>query len=126
MSTILIVDDEYDIAQAIRGILEDEGHHVEVCSNGRHALQCINEKFSDTTFQLILLDVMMPFMSGLDLLKHLRDDKRFSQVPIVLMNNTDIKVSPSDYQWNDFLRKPFDCKTLLQVVNRFGKRDQEP
>jgi DNA-binding response OmpR family regulator len=119
MNSILVVDDEYDIAQAIRGILEDEGFEVEVCSNGRHALQCIKEK--DANFKLILIDVMMPFMSGLDLLKQLRSDRRFTKVPVVLMNNTELKVNQSEHQWDGFLRKPFDCKSLLNIVTRFTK-----
>jgi CheY-like chemotaxis protein len=117
MSSILVVDDEYDIAQAIRGILEDEGHEVDVCSNGREALQCVKEQSHD--FHLVLIDVMMPYMSGLDLLKQLRTDRRFAKVPVVLMNNTEIKVNQSDYQWNGFLRKPFDIQGLLKVVNHF-------
>lgn len=117
MTSILVVDDEYDIAQAIRGILEDEGFEVEVCSNGRHALQCIKEQ--DKKFQLILIDVMMPFMSGLDLLKQLRHDRRFAQVPVVLMNNTELKVNQDEHQWDGFLRKPFDCNSLIKTVNEF-------
>lgn len=117
MTSILVVDDEYDIAQAIRGILEDEGFEVEVCSNGRHALQCVKEK--DTSFQLILIDVMMPFMSGLDLLKQLRSDRRFAKVPVVLMNNTELKVNQDEHQWDGFLRKPFDCNSLVNTVTRF-------
>lgn len=120
MSSILVVDDEYDIAQAIRGVLEDEGFDVEVCSNGRHALQCVKEK--DQDFGLILIDVMMPFMSGLDLLKQLRTDRRFSKVPVVLMNNTELKVSQAEHQWDGFLRKPFDCSSLLKTVTDFTER----
>lgn len=117
MTSILVVDDEYDIAQAIRGILEDEGFAVEVCVNGRHALQCIKEK--DTSFQLILIDVMMPFMSGLDLLRQLRNDRRFAKVPVVLMNNTELKVNREEHGWDGFLRKPFDCNNLISTVNEF-------
>jgi DNA-binding response OmpR family regulator len=114
----MVVDDEYDIAQAIRGILEDEGHEVDVCSNGREALQCVKERNRD--FQLILIDVMMPYMSGLDLLKHLRADRRFARVPVVLMNNTEVKVNQSEYKWDGFLRKPFNIRSLLEVISRFS------
>lgn len=120
MTSILVVDDEYDIAQAIRGILEDEGFEVEVCSNGRHALQSIKER--NASFQLILIDVMMPFMSGLDLLKQLRSDRRFVNVPVVLMNNTELKVNQDEHQWDGFLRKPFDCSNLIRTVNEFTQR----
>lgn len=117
MTSIMVVDDEYDIAEAIRGILEDEGFEVEVCANGRHALQCIKEK--DASFQLILIDVMMPFMSGLDLLKQLRNDRRFAKVPVVLMNNTELKVNQDEHKWDGFLRKPFDCNSLIRTVTQF-------
>jgi CheY-like chemotaxis protein len=117
MTSILVVDDEYDIAEAIRGILEDEGFEVEVCANGRHALQCIKEK--DESFELILLDVMMPYMSGLDLLKQLRNDRRFAKVPVVLMNNTELKVNQDEHKWDAFLRKPFDCNSLIKTVTQF-------
>jgi DNA-binding response OmpR family regulator len=117
MSSILIVDDEYDIAHAICGILEDEGYEVKVCSSGSQALQCIRE--TEREIQLILLDVMMPLVSGLEVLKQLRADKRMSKVPVVLMNNTELKVNQADYQWNDVLRKPFACKSLLETVERY-------
>jgi CheY-like chemotaxis protein len=69
--------------------------------------------------QLILIDVMMPFMSGLDLLKQLRADRRFAKVPVVLMNNTELTVKQDEHQWEGFLRKPFDCSSPIKTVTRF-------
>jgi CheY-like chemotaxis protein len=112
---ILIIDDEYDILQALRGILEDEGYDVVACSNARDALGRIREIRPD----LCLVDVMMPYMSGFEVVNTLGDIPEVARVPVILMS----AVRPSaDKLANGrvrmFLQKPFDLDDLLDKVGQ--------
>jgi CheY-like chemotaxis protein len=108
---IVVVDDELDILYAVRGILEDEGYEVVACGSGRDALAAI----SAAPPSLILLDVMMPYMSGYEVLDTLKEMPGMDGVPVVMMS----AVEPKDKEgpkWKAFLRKPFNLDKLLSTV----------
>lgn len=108
---ILVVDDELDILYAVRGILEDEGYEVTACGSGREALSAL----SGDRPSLILLDVMMPYMSGYEVLESLRAMPGMADVPVVMMS----AVEPREAKgggWKAFLRKPFHLDKLLTTV----------
>ncbi len=113
MKTILVVDDERDLLTAVTGVLEDEGYGVIECSNGREALARLATQKPDAA----LIDVMMPVMSGLELVDVLRKDPRFKRLPIVIMS----AVEAADIDKNayaGFLKKPFKLKRLLQLLEQ--------
>ena len=111
MKTILVVDDEYDLLQTICATLELGGYHPVPAGNGRAALKMIGEVQPD----LVLTDVMMPYMSGYDFVTALRDLPQCKDVPTVLMSAIDPKQHP-DGQWDRVLAKPFTLEALLETV----------
>ena len=111
MKTILVVDDERDLLTAVAGVLEDEGYEIIECGNGRDALECLRKRRPD----LALIDVMMPFMSGTELVDHIHREPKLSGLPIVLMSaveNTEAKKLASA-----FLKKPFALAKLVSLVH---------
>ena len=68
MKTILVVDDEFDMASTLRAILEREGYRVETCADGREAIERVRASRPD----LILMDVMMPVLDGRETVRRLR------------------------------------------------------
>ena len=111
MKTILVVDDEYDLLQTICATLELGGYHPVPAGNGRAALEMIAEVQPD----LVLTDVMMPYMSGYDLVKAIRELPEGGGLPTVLMSAIDPRQHPEG-RWDRVISKPFTLETLLDTV----------
>lgn len=113
MRKICVVEDESSLSEMIRLNLELEGYDVTVFSTGTEAHEC----FSNTVeFDLILLDVMLPGYSGVDLCKQIRQR---SQVPILFLSakgTTSDRIEGLKAGGNDYLPKPFDLEELLLRV----------
>jgi|SRR5690625_271056 len=110
MTQILVVDDEVDIAEALRAVLEAEGYQVEIAVDGEQCLRLLREKQPD----LLLLDVMMPVVDGFGVLEQMHKDQL--QVPVVMMSAIRPDKRLADYGVEDFLKKPFQLETLLETV----------
>ena len=108
---ILVVDDEKLIVKGIRFSLEQDGMEVECAYDGEEALSMAREK----EFDLVLLDLMLPKMSGMEVCQQIRE---FSNVPIVMLTakNDDIdKIMGLEYGADDYITKPFN---ILEVKAR--------
>ncbi|MFY0527463.1 response regulator [Archangium gephyra] len=114
MKTLLVVDDEAGITEALNDLLSEEGFHVLVASHGKEALARMAEKRPD----LILLDYMMPVMDGRELLLALQGDAAHRDIPVLMMSAVPRSSLPLDCQPLAFLRKPFTIDRLLAEVNR--------
>lgn len=117
MSKILIVDDEPSIRSLVRDVLELEGHEIIEAPDGPTALAAVDSDDPD----LMVLDIMMPGMSGLDVLRTLRRERSGSDLPIILLT----AAADDDTTWagwtagaSVFLPKPFDPNHLLDWVER--------
>ncbi|MGV3494148.1 MAG: response regulator [Ramlibacter sp.] len=111
MKTVLVVDDEYDLLQTICATLELGGYRPVPAGNGRAALKMIAEVRPD----LVLTDVMMPYMSGYDLVAAIRRLPEGRNLPTILMSAIDPKQHP-DGHWDGVLAKPFTLERLLETV----------
>ena len=113
---ILVVDDNPDAITILRSALESRGYEVIVESNGPAALTAANSNLPD----LILLDVMMPEMSGMEVLQKLKEEPRTSQIPVILVTaktqDEDV-ISGYRYGADYYITKPFTTKQLLYGVN---------
>ncbi|MGE1111376.1 response regulator transcription factor [Priestia megaterium] len=110
---ILIVEDEEEIGSILKMELEHEGYQVKIKNNGRDGL----ETALSNEFDLILLDIMLPKMSGIEVLRKLR--KRENYVPIILLtarNSTLDKIMGLDHGANDYITKPFKTEELLARI----------
>ena len=113
---ILVVDDELDILHAVAGILEDEGYEVIACGSGREALAALSS-LSSLRPSLVLLDVMMPYMSGYEVLETLKAIPGMEGVPVILMSAVEPRQKDTKgARWKAFLRKPFHLDKLLSTV----------
>jgi DNA-binding response OmpR family regulator len=110
---ILIIEDEIQIARVLRIELEYEGYIVTEEHNGRDGLRAALE----TSIDLILLDVMLPELNGIEVLRRLR--KADNQTPVILLtarNMTLDKVTGLDQGANDYITKPYEIEELLARV----------
>jgi two-component system KDP operon response regulator KdpE len=117
---ILIVDDEPKIVRFISANLKSLGHETVSCTNGKEAL----ERIDDFDPDLLLLDIMMPHMDGFEVLQRLR---HFSNVPVIILtarsDSTD-KVRGLNLGADDYLTKPFSLDELFARVNAVLRRIQ--
>jgi two-component system alkaline phosphatase synthesis response regulator PhoP len=118
---ILIADDESDILEILQFNLEAEGYEVMTAKNGNEAL----EKAKSFSPSLIMLDVMMPGKSGIEVCKQLRINPAFSKTLIIFltaMNDDFTEVTGLEAGADDFLKKPIRPKVLMTKVNSLFRR----
>ncbi|HEC18029.1 MAG TPA: sigma-54-dependent Fis family transcriptional regulator [Gammaproteobacteria bacterium] len=111
---ILVVDDEPDICTSVRDILEDEGYTVAVAENGEAARQLVREKLPD----MVLLDIWMPDIDGISLLKEFSNELEMS-APVIMMSghgNVETAVEATRLGARDFIEKPLSLARLLHTV----------
>jgi len=110
---ILVVEDEAGIARILQLELEHEGYEVGLASDGKQGYEMINSG----EYQLVLLDVMLPKMSGIEVLRQIRQSGNL--IPIILLTARDTvpdKVSGFEHGANDYITKPFAVEELLARV----------
>lgn len=113
MRTVLVVDDEFGVAEVLQSILEDEGYRVATAINGKQALARLTELTPD----LIMLDYMMPIMDGTQTLAAIRKDSMFANIPVIMMSSLEeAAVRETCTGYNTFLRKPFRALAVLKLV----------
>lgn len=113
--TILIVDDEAGIRTSVRGVLADEGYRVLEAEDGRDALELIASEHP----RLVILDIWMPGMDGIELLRHIRDSHPGTPVIVISGHgNIETAVTATKLGAFDFIEKPFSLDGLLHVVDR--------
>lgn len=111
MKTVLVVDDEYDLLQTICATLELGGYRPVGVGNGRAAM----EQLALCRPDMVLTDVMMPYMSGYDLVAAIRKLPSGGDLPVVIMSAIDPAQHPHG-SWDAVLRKPFTLAGLLGAV----------
>ncbi len=115
MSTVLVVDDESEIRSSLRGVLGDEGLRVLEAQGGREALDIVRREHPE----LVLLDVWMPDIDGIELLRQLQSEPQRPQVVMISGHgNVETAVQATKLGAFDFIEKPFSIDALLQVVGR--------
>jgi len=112
-AAVLVVEDEHDIRETLREILEMEGYRVRCASNGKEALDALAEMPRP---RLILLDLMMPVMSGYELLQALHANDDLSTIPVTVVSAVGDRLAPGATR-AAVLRKPVDLETLLHAVD---------
>jgi UDP-3-O-[3-hydroxymyristoyl] N-acetylglucosamine deacetylase len=115
MATVLVVDDESEIRTSLRGVLGDEGLRVLEAEDGRGALHLVRRERPE----LVLLDVWMPEVDGIELLRSLQEEPDRPQVIMISGHgNIETAVQATKLGAFDFIEKPFSIDALLSVVNR--------
>ncbi len=116
MATILVVEDEFGIAEVLASALTDAGHNVLTAINGRHGL----ERLKESQPELVLLDFMMPVLDGPAMVRAMRTDPEARAVPIIIMSSLPESVIAEAVSgmYNGFIRKPFRLRVVNEMVNR--------
>lgn len=120
---ILIVEDERRLAKAVRRVLEEEGHTVDVAYDGEEGFAMAAEGDHD----VIVLDVMLPVMDGIEVCRKLRRNR--VDTPILLLTalgGVDDRVRGLDSGADDYLPKPFAFQELLARLRALGRRRVQP
>ena len=121
MSKLLLVDDDVELTELLSSLLTLEGFEVETANNGLEALQKLDE-----SHELVLLDVMMPKLNGLDTLKEIR---KVSNVPVMMLTarGEDIdRVLGLELGADDYLPKPFNDRELVARIRAILRRSVSP
>jgi two-component system NtrC family sensor kinase len=125
IETILIVDDSITNLNFLRVILEDEGYEILEAANGEKALKLLETKKPD----LILLDIMMPVMNGLEVCKRVKKDERLKEIPIIIISavtESSDKVEALQLGAVDYVTKPFQKDELLtRMTTHLSLREKE-
>ena len=114
--TILIIEDDADIRDALIGILGDEGYAATGVANGLEGLQYLRAKEAPA---LILLDLMMPVMNGWQFRAEQRGDPALASIPVVVISaDGNVRTKASTIEAAGFLKKPIELEVLLRVVQQ--------
>jgi DNA-binding response OmpR family regulator len=118
---ILIVEDETNLREGLVDLLRSEGHLVEAVADGEAAL----DRGSDPSIQLMLLDLMLPKLDGIEVCKRLRELRPDLQILMLTARGSeDEKVNGLDAGADDYVTKPFSLKELVARINALGRRAQ--
>lgn len=119
---ILLVEDEEYMAQAVAQVLEKNNYTVDLAHDGEYGLDCARSGIYD----IIILDIMLPGRSGLEILKILRQERIAAPVLLLTaMSETEDKVTGLDLGADDYLTKPFEMQELLARLRVLARRKQE-
>jgi DNA-binding response OmpR family regulator len=119
---ILVVDDDYELSDGLRAVLERLGHRVLQARDGQQGKQMVYQHHPD----LVILDMMMPKMGGYPVLEHFRDKKEAPPIIMITANEGSRHKAYAEYLGVvDYIRKPFAMERLLEAVER-GLSGQGP
>lgn len=116
--TAIVVEDDEEIRFLIEFILQNQGYHVTLAKDGNSALALLDNVSPPN---LVVMDIMLPFMDGLSLVKHLREKPAWKEVPVLMLT---AKTQEEDVLEavragaNDYLTKPFEPMELIKRVQR--------
>ena len=115
MKTIVIIDDEFGLADVLSATLADSGFRVHVAANGVQGLVLVREHTPD----LVLLDYMMPILDGPGVLRTMQADDRLATIPVVMMSSLpEASVRARCTGYVAFLQKPFAFEVLIDAVEK--------
>ncbi|MBI3038909.1 response regulator [bacterium] len=120
MAKILVIEDELNIARAVKDKLSHEGHHVELAYSGQQGLGFVKNQLVD----LIILDLLMPEMDGFEVIERLKADPTTKSIPIILLSV--LSEDPEDERFkrihpDGYLTKPYKGADLIKIVNKVLK-----
>jgi CheY-like chemotaxis protein len=115
MATVLVVDDEFGIAEVLESLLTDAGYRVVSAINGRQALV----RLAETRPDVVLLDFMMPLLNGAGVLRAMAADPAYRAIPVIMMSSLDEETIRQECDgFVAFLRKPFRATAVRDVIAR--------
>ncbi|MCR5266382.1 MAG: response regulator [Cyanobacteria bacterium RUI128] len=124
MKKVLIVDDEQDIVESLKFVLETEGYECFTAFNGEDGLKSAKELMPD----LILLDIMMPKINGYKISRLLKFDSKYKDIPIIMLtarSQEEDKLIGEETGANEYITKPFELDFVVGKVNEYLKETEQ-
>jgi len=120
---VLLVEDDADIRGAMAELLQDEGYDFILAEHGLDALEALDRQ----TPSLLLTDLLMPVMNGVELIARLRDEPRWADLPIVVMTAAGDRIIGVELESLNLpvLKKPVDVEDLAQMLARYSGASAE-
>lgn len=127
MSQILLVDDEVELTDALSRLLKREGYRVDVANDGEAALLAVQHQIGQgQLYDLLILDWMLPKLSGIEVCQELRSQSQLTPVLFLTAKDTlDDRVQGLDAGADDYLVKPFELRELLARVRALLRRSEQ-
>lgn len=127
MRHVLIIDDEKDIVESVEYNLAKEGYKISKAYDGINGLEAVHKKLPD----LVILDLMLPGMSGIEICKAMKADQKTASIPVIMLTakgeETD-KIVGLEVGADDYMTKPFSIRELTAriktILKRYGKKNE--
>lgn len=122
---VLVADDDPAILRLVKTIVEKEGYIVQTARDGREAYKLLT---SGETFSAAIFDVVMPYIQGTELVKHMQSEKRLMRIPVIMMTAEQNPRLPSESFASGavaFLPKPFTTVQLQTMLRMFVQKNSE-
>jgi len=127
MKSILVIDDEKDIVESIEYNLSKEGYKVSKSYDGMNGLEAVHKKMPD----IVILDLMLPGMTGIEVCKAMRSDPKTASIPVIMLTakgEEADKIVGLEVGADDYMTKPFSIRELAArikaVLKRSGKKEE--
>jgi DNA-binding response OmpR family regulator len=112
---VFICEDDEAIIEIVSMVLEEKGYKVEHSTDGKHALEQIKKVNPD----VLLVDLWLPGLTGVDVIKKVREEDAFAKLPTILFSaNREVENISKELKVNDYLTKPFDIFELEEKIDR--------
>jgi CheY-like chemotaxis protein len=120
VARILVVEDEFGIAEVLQSALTDAGHEIMIAINGRQGLERLKEIRPD----LVILDFMMPVLDGPGMLREMKNNPEYNDIPAILMSSLpeSAVAQEASGMYDGFLRKPFSLRKVLEIIDNIRRR----
>ena len=121
---ILLADDDPVIRHLVKSILRKEGHEVVVAHDGREAIRTLQ---TDANFSAAIFDMMMPHIEGIDIIRHMRTEKRLMRIPVMMITSEqDLTLMTNSFAAGAtvFLPKPFTTRQLQTMLRMLLKTNR--
>jgi len=113
--TVLLVEDDYDVRDTLQDLLESEGFDVIPAANGKQAIDFLRYAKPRGDF-VVVLDLMMPMVSGWEVLELLTEDSRLAGIPVIVLSALATERPP---RAQEFVRKPFTMQKLVASIRNW-------
>jgi len=113
---VLVVDDDESIISLIKAKLESKGLELSTANDGNSALRKIRKEH----FDLVILDVKMPFFDGIEVVRQIRLDEKLRNIPIIILSGASFdanKEAVKELKINSYITKPFDSNLLISTIS---------
>jgi two-component system response regulator VicR len=121
MAKVLVIEDEELMIKALEFRLKKDGYDVYLARDGAQGI----EMLSHTTYDLIITDIMMPFVSGLEVVSHIKNNPLIKDTPVIVLSSIGLErvvMEAFELGVDDFITKPFNLGELVIRVKKFVKQ----